>query len=79
MASSVFTRGWLMRALQLLWVMAIGFGDKAIASSVVRSPEWETPTSIPTSFIALMIETLKSEIPPSTRSVDPEPIRFWLL
>jgi hypothetical protein len=34
---------------------------------------------MPTSFIALMISKPKSLIPPSTRSVQPDPMRFWLL
>ena len=39
------------------WVggMAMGFGESSMASSVVRSPLCETSTSMPVSFIALMI------------------------
>ena len=75
-ASSVLTRGWSISARQLLCVIEIGFFEISIASSVVRSPLCETSTSMPTAFIASMIETPKSVTPPSTRSVDPDPIRF---
>ena len=68
-----------MIARQLEWVIAIGFGESAIASSVVRSPQCDTSISIPALFIALMIAAPKSLTPPSMRSVLPEPIRFWLL
>ena len=55
MASSVLSRGWLLSARQLEWVIAIGRFEISIASSVVRSPQCETSTSMPTSFIAAMI------------------------
>ena len=77
-ASSVLSRGWSLSARQLEWVMAIGL-ESSIASSVVRSPQWETSTSMPVSFMAAMIEAPKSLMPPSTRSVLPLPMRFWLL
>ena len=55
MASSVLSRGWSLSARQLEWVTAIGPLDSSMASRVVRSPEWETSISMPTSFIFWMI------------------------
>jgi hypothetical protein len=56
--------------------MSTGLFDTSIASRVVRSPEWDTSTAIPTSFMRPTIATPKSESPPSTRSVEPLPIRL---
>lgn len=59
--------------------MSTGRFEISNASSVVRSPQCETSTAIPTRFIRSIIATPKSLIPLSRRSVDPLPIRFRLL
>ena len=56
--------------------MSTGFFESSNASSVVRSPQCETSTAIPTLFIRSMMRTPKSLIPSSRRSVEPLPIRF---
>jgi hypothetical protein len=63
----------------LEWVISTGFVDSANASRVVRSPQCETSTAMPISFIAATTVAPKSLMPPSARSVEPEAIRFCVL
>ena len=75
MASSVLVRGCPPDSTRLFeCVKRTGRDETSQASSVVRSPECETSTAIPISFMRSTIATPKSEMPPSTRSVAPLPI-----
>ena len=67
------------RARQFEWVIKTGREDSSKASRVVRSPQWDTSTTMPASFMAVTMDAPKSLMPPSTRSVDPFPMRFRLL
>jgi hypothetical protein len=66
-------------ARQLECVMSTGRFEISNASSVVRSPQCETSTAMPTRFMRSMIATPKSLIPSSRRSVEPLPIILRLL
>ena len=56
-----------------------GLAETSIPSIEVCRPQWERSTMIPSSFIRPTTSTPKSESPPSTRSVQPLPRRFWEL
>jgi len=51
------------RARQLAWVISTGFLDISKASSVVRSPQWETSTTMPSLFIRPTMAIPKSLMP----------------
>ena len=61
MASSVLQRRLPgTRTRQLEWVMRTGLLEASMASSVVRSPQWETSTAMPSRF--MRSTNLRSEL-----------------
>jgi hypothetical protein len=66
-------------ARQLECVISTGRFEISNASRVVRSPQCETSTAMPAWFMRSTIDTPKSEIPSSRRSVEPLPIRLRAL
>ena len=80
MTSSGLQRTWPSASARTFeWVTRTGFFEASKASSDVRSPQCDTSTAIPTSFIRSMIATPQFDRPPSIRSVAPVPIRLRAL